>query len=140
MIVIGLGVAVARRRHRLRHRHSRWVWTVGSSGGSQGAAPAAADDRRRRAQRHAGARACREGRSGGRAPGRLQARLCRNTDTPFTISTVMYDPADPANQATAKTVAAKLQITKIEPMSSDVKKAIKGEPVVVVVGEDRAGT
>jgi hypothetical protein len=63
-----------------------------------------------------------------------------NTDIPFTVSTVMFDPSDPANQKTAQAVAAKLQITKIEPMSADVKKAIKGEPVAVVVGEDRAGT
>jgi hypothetical protein len=63
-----------------------------------------------------------------------------NTDIPFTVSTVMFDPSDPANQKTAQAVAAKLQISKVEPMTADVKKAIKGEPVAVVVGEDRAGT
>jgi hypothetical protein len=63
-----------------------------------------------------------------------------NTDIPFTVSTVMFDPSDPANQKTAQAVAARLKITKIEPMSADIKKAIKGEPVAVVVGEDRAGT
>jgi hypothetical protein len=63
-----------------------------------------------------------------------------NTDIPFTDTTVMYDQSDPANQKTAQQVAAKLQIAKVEPMSADVKKAIKGEPVAVVVGEDRAGT
>jgi hypothetical protein len=52
----------------------------------------------------------------------------------------MFDPSDPANQKTAQAVAAKLQISKVEPMTADVKKAIKGEPVAVVVGEDRAGT
>ncbi|MDX6617479.1 MAG: LytR cell envelope-related transcriptional attenuator [Solirubrobacterales bacterium] len=62
-----------------------------------------------------------------------------NTDIPFTVTTVMYDPSDPANQKTAQQVAGKLRITKIEPMTADVKKAIKGEPVAVVVGEDRAG-
>jgi hypothetical protein len=62
-----------------------------------------------------------------------------NTDIPFTVSTVMFDPADPANQKTAQQVAAKLNITKVEPMTADIKKAIKGEPVAVVVGEDRAG-
>ena len=62
-----------------------------------------------------------------------------NTDIPFTVSTVMFDPSDPANQKTAQQVAAKLNITKVEPMTADIKKAIKGEPVAVVVGEDRAG-
>ena len=52
----------------------------------------------------------------------------------------MYDQADPANQKLAQDVAKKLQISAVEPMNADVKKAIKGEPVVVIVGQDRAGT
>ena len=63
-----------------------------------------------------------------------------NTDIPFDVTTVMYDQADPANQKLAQDVAKKLQISAVEPMNADVKKAIKGEPVVVIVGQDRAGT
>ncbi len=63
-----------------------------------------------------------------------------NTEVPFDATTVEYDPADPANQKLAQTVAQQLQITAVEQMSADVKKAINGEPIVVIVGEDRAGT
>jgi hypothetical protein len=60
-----------------------------------------------------------------------------NTDTPFTDTTVMFDQG---SQADAKEVSAGLQISKIEPMSSDVKRVANGASVAVVVGEDRAGT
>lgn len=60
-----------------------------------------------------------------------------NTETPFTATTVMFDQN---GQADAQTVAAKLQVQKVEPISSDIKKISNGAPVVVIVGEDRAGT
>jgi hypothetical protein len=63
-----------------------------------------------------------------------------NTETPFTVTTVMFDRSQPTAQTDAQAVAQKLQISKVEPMTSDVKGTLKGEGVVVVVGEDRAGT
>ncbi|MGZ5336987.1 MAG: LytR C-terminal domain-containing protein [Solirubrobacterales bacterium] len=60
-----------------------------------------------------------------------------NTDTPFAETTVMFDQGKTAD---GQEVAKKLQISAVEPMSSDVKKIANGAPVAVVVGEDRAGT
>jgi LytR cell envelope-related transcriptional attenuator len=60
-----------------------------------------------------------------------------NTETPFDASVVMYDTG---HQAEGQTVAKGLGISKIEPMSGDVKKAAGGAPVAFVVGADRAGT
>jgi hypothetical protein len=60
-----------------------------------------------------------------------------NTDTPFAETEVMFDTG---KMADGQEVASKLQIAKVEPMSSDVKKISNGAPVAVVVGEDRAGT
>jgi hypothetical protein len=75
-----------------------------------------------------------------RSAGSYKLGSLTNTETPFTVTTVMFDPADPKAQAHANTLAGQLQVGKIEPMSGEVKKLAQGAPVVVVVGEDRAGT
>lgn len=75
-------------------------------------------------------------RSGGFNP-----KPVSNTDTPFTETTVMFDTtADKNARADAQAVAGKLQVAKVEQMSSDVKPSAGGAAVAVVVGEDRAGT
>jgi hypothetical protein len=64
-----------------------------------------------------------------------------NTDTPFTVTEVMFDAAaDKGAQTDSQSVASALKITKIEPMDNDVKRSAGGAGVAVVVGEDRAGT
>lgn len=63
-----------------------------------------------------------------------------NTETPFDITTVMFDPGDAEAKATAQTLAAALQVTQVQPMTGEVKKASTPSSVAVVVGEDRAGT
>jgi hypothetical protein len=72
--------------------------------------------------------------------GNYKAAPISNVETPFDTSAVMFDRSDPANETLAKTVGAALQITEVQPMTSEVKKASEGSPVAVVVGEDRAGT
>jgi LytR cell envelope-related transcriptional attenuator len=63
-----------------------------------------------------------------------------NTETPFDVTTVMFDPKDPKSKATAQTLAAQLKVTQVQPMTGEVKKASTPSTVAVVVGEDRAGT
>lgn len=63
-----------------------------------------------------------------------------NTETPFDLTTVMFDPSDAEAKATAQTLAGQLQVTQVLPMTGEVKKAAIPSTVAVVVGEDRAGT
>jgi hypothetical protein len=63
-----------------------------------------------------------------------------NTETPFDVTTVMFDPKDPKAKATAQALASQLKVTQAQPMTGEVKKASAPSTVAVVVGEDRAGT
>jgi LytR cell envelope-related transcriptional attenuator len=58
-----------------------------------------------------------------------------NTDQPFAASVVMFESG---HKPEAKTVARHLRISKLQPMSSEVKTASEGADVAVVVGEDNA--
>jgi|SRR5215216_3746390 len=60
-----------------------------------------------------------------------------NTSTPFTSSVVMFDPA--AGQACAPIVGQVVGIQKTQPMNNEVRQAAEGDPVAVVLGDDKAG-
>lgn len=58
-----------------------------------------------------------------------------NTDQPFEDSVVMFEPG---HKPEGQKVAKQLQISALQPMSSEVKSASEGAEVAVVVGEDNA--
>jgi hypothetical protein len=58
-----------------------------------------------------------------------------NTEQPFESSVVMFERG---HKPEAKKVAKQLQITEMQPMSSEVKASAEGADVAVVVGEDNA--
>lgn len=58
-----------------------------------------------------------------------------NTEQPFEASVVMFEPG---HKPEAQKVAKQLQITELQPMSSEVETASEGAEVAVVVGEDNA--
>lgn len=58
-----------------------------------------------------------------------------NTEQPFEASVVMFEAG---HKPEAQKVAKQLQISDLEPMSSEVKAASDGAEVAVVVGEDNA--
>jgi hypothetical protein len=60
-----------------------------------------------------------------------------NTSTPFTNSVVMFDPA--AGQACAPIIGQLVGIQKTQPMNNEVRQAAEGDPVAVVLGDDKAG-
>lgn len=63
-----------------------------------------------------------------------------NTDTPFDLTTVMFDNSDPEANADAQELAQKLGVTEVIPLTGDVRKSLESPTsVVVIVGEDRAG-
>ncbi len=62
-----------------------------------------------------------------------------NTETPFDVTTVMFDPSQ-QGEADGREVASALEVSQVDPMSSDIKRLADGAPVAVIVGEDRAGT
>jgi hypothetical protein len=61
-----------------------------------------------------------------------------NTSTPFTTSVVMYDPT--AGQECAPRVGEVVDIQKTQAMNNEVRQAAEGDPVAVVLGDDKAGT
>lgn len=61
-----------------------------------------------------------------------------NTSTPFTTSVVMFDPA--AGQECAPIIGQLVGIQKTQPMNNEVRQAAEGDPVAVVLGDDKAGT
>ncbi|MFL5907451.1 MAG: LytR C-terminal domain-containing protein [Solirubrobacterales bacterium] len=60
-----------------------------------------------------------------------------NTSTPFTTSVVMFDPSD--GRQCAPIVGDTVGIAKTQPMNNEVRQAAEGDPVAVVLGDDKAG-
>jgi len=60
-----------------------------------------------------------------------------NTSTPFTTSVVMFDPTD--GKECAPIIGQVVAIQKTQPMSNEVRLAAEGDPVAVVLGDDKAG-
>ncbi len=60
-----------------------------------------------------------------------------NTTTPFTTSVVMFDPTD--GKQCAPIIGQVVGIQKTQPMSNEVRQAAEGDPVAVVLGDDKAG-
>jgi hypothetical protein len=59
-----------------------------------------------------------------------------NTTTPFTTSVVMFDPTD--GQQCAPVIGQIVGIEKTQPMNNEVRTASEGNPVAVVLGDDKA--
>jgi hypothetical protein len=60
-----------------------------------------------------------------------------NTSTPFTTSVVMFDPA--AGQECAPIIGQLVGIQKTQPMNNEIRQASEGDPVAVILGDDKAG-
>jgi LytR cell envelope-related transcriptional attenuator len=63
-----------------------------------------------------------------------------NTDSPFTTSVVMYDPQQEEGKDCAAVISRIVDISKQQPMDNEVRVAAEGDPVAVVLGDDKAGT
>ncbi|HET9120857.1 MAG TPA: LytR C-terminal domain-containing protein [Solirubrobacterales bacterium] len=61
-----------------------------------------------------------------------------NTDSPFTTSVVMYDPQ--TGKQCAGVISEIVGIPKQQPMDNEVRVAAEGDPVAVVLGDDKAGS
>lgn len=61
-----------------------------------------------------------------------------NTTTPFTTSVVMFDPSD--GKQCAPIIGQIVGISQTRPMSNEVRLASEGDPVAVILGDDKAGT
>jgi hypothetical protein len=59
-----------------------------------------------------------------------------NTTTPFSTSVVMFDPSD--GTQCAPVIGQIVGIDKSQPMNNEVRTASEGNPVAVVVGDDKA--
>ena len=60
-----------------------------------------------------------------------------NTTTPFATSVVMFDPSD--GTQCAPVIGQLVGVRKTQPMNNEVRTAAEGDPVAVVVGDDKAG-
>jgi hypothetical protein len=60
-----------------------------------------------------------------------------NLSTPLSNSVVMYDPTD--GQDCAPIIGQIVGIDKTQPMSNEVRASAEGDPVAVVLGDDKAG-
>jgi hypothetical protein len=60
-----------------------------------------------------------------------------NTSTPFPTSVIMFDPTD--GKECAPIIGQVVGIQKTQPMSNEVRQAAEGDPVAVVLGDDKAG-
>jgi hypothetical protein len=60
-----------------------------------------------------------------------------NTDSPFSTSVVMYDPQ--TGRQCAGVISGIVDIPKQQPMDNEVRVASEGDPVAVVLGDDKAG-
>jgi hypothetical protein len=60
-----------------------------------------------------------------------------NTDSPFSTSVVMYDPQ--AGKQCAGVISSIVGIPKQQAMDNEVRVASEGDPVAVVLGDDKAG-
>src|SRR4051812_14109218 len=61
-----------------------------------------------------------------------------NTDSPFSTSVVMYDPQQ--GKQCAGVISEIVGIPKQQPMDNEVRVAAEGDPVAVVLGDDKAGS
>ncbi len=61
-----------------------------------------------------------------------------NTTTPFTTSVVMFDPTEGSVQC-AQFIGGIVDIQKEQPMNNEVRTASEGNPVAVVLGDDKTG-
>ena len=61
-----------------------------------------------------------------------------NTDSPFSTSVVMYDPQ--TGKQCAGVISEIVGIPKQQPMDNEVRVAAEGDPVAVVLGDDKAGS
>jgi hypothetical protein len=61
-----------------------------------------------------------------------------NTDSPFSTSVVMYDPQQ--GKECAGVISGIVDIPKQQPMNNEVRVASEGNPVAVVLGDDKAGS
>jgi hypothetical protein len=61
-----------------------------------------------------------------------------NTDSPFSTSVVMYDPQQ--GRECAGVISKIVDIPKQQPMDNEVRVASEGDPVAVVLGDDKAGS
>jgi hypothetical protein len=61
-----------------------------------------------------------------------------NTDSPFSTSVVMFDPQQ--GKQCASVISEIVGIPKQQPMDNEVRVAAEGDPVAVVLGDDKAGT
>ena len=62
-----------------------------------------------------------------------------NTSTPFTNSVVMYDASQAQGQPCASVIGQVVGISKAQAMTGEVRQASEGDPVAVVLGDDKAG-
>jgi LytR cell envelope-related transcriptional attenuator len=60
-----------------------------------------------------------------------------NTDSPFSTSVVMFDPQQ--GRECAGVISSIVGIQKQQPMNNEVRIASEGDPVAVVLGDDKAG-
>src|SRR5215210_3698727 len=60
-----------------------------------------------------------------------------NTSLPFDTSVVMFDPSQ--GEECAPVIGQVVGISKTQPMNDDVRQAAEGDPVAVVLGDDKAG-
>jgi LytR cell envelope-related transcriptional attenuator len=61
-----------------------------------------------------------------------------NTDSPFSISVVMFDPR--TGKECAGVISQIVDIPRQAPMDNEVRIASEGDPVAVVLGDDKVGT
>jgi hypothetical protein len=61
-----------------------------------------------------------------------------NTDSPFSTSVVMFDPQQ--GKECAGVISGIVDISKQQPMDDEVRVAAEGDPVAVVLGDDKAGS
>jgi hypothetical protein len=61
-----------------------------------------------------------------------------NTDSPFTSSVIMYDPQQQGRDC-AGVISGIVDIQKQQPMDNEIRIASEGNPVAVVLGDDKAG-
>ncbi|HEY6636541.1 MAG TPA: LytR C-terminal domain-containing protein [Solirubrobacterales bacterium] len=61
-----------------------------------------------------------------------------NTDSPFSTSVVMFDPQQ--GKECAGVISEIVGIPKQQPMDNEVRVASEGDPVAVVLGDDKAGS
>jgi len=61
-----------------------------------------------------------------------------NTDSPFATSVVMFDPQQ--GKECAGVISRIAGIPKQQPMDNEVRVAAEGDPVAVVLGDDKAGS